>query len=275
MTDFLDLAALAERIRPGNLVAVPPDYSGVAMAATRALIAGGLRDVRLLAVPVSGMQADMLIGAGCVSRLEAAAVTLGEFGLAPRFTDAVTGRGLDMVDSTCPAIHAGLQAAEKGVPFMPLRGVIGSDLLRHRDDWRVIRNPFAGAETDDPILLLPAIRPDVALFHAARADNDGNVWIGRRRELVTMSHAARDTLVTVEEIVIDDLLANETSAAGVLPALYVSAIAEEASGAWPLALAEHYPADEAHLRHYAEMARTAAGFAQYLNEVLSQRWQAA
>ena len=64
---------------------------------------------------------------------------------------------------------------------MPLRGILGSDLVRYRPDWRVIDNPFAD---DDPILVVPAIRPDVALFHAVRADRAGNVWIGVRRELM-------------------------------------------------------------------------------------------
>jgi glutaconate CoA-transferase, subunit A len=201
--------------------------------------------------------------------VEAAAVTLGEQGPAPRFVAAVKAGAIEMRDSTCPAIHAGLQAAEKGVPFMPLRGVLGSDLVRHRRDWQVIDNPFAG---DDPILLVPAIRPDVALFHAALADRAGNVWIGVRRELMRMAHAAKITLVTVEELSEDDLLADDRTAAGTIPALYVSAIAEAREGAWPVGLRGCYPADAEHLRLYAELARTAEGFARYLDEhVLRER----
>ena len=124
-------------------------------------------------------------------------MSLGEFGPAPRFTAAITAGTITMKDATCPALHAALQAAEKGVPFMPLRGLIGSDVLKYRDDWKVIDNPFGN---DDPIVLLPAIKPDVALFHAPMADRDGNVWIGRQRELATMAHAAEKTIVTVEKI---------------------------------------------------------------------------
>lgn len=273
MSEILELEDLVRRIPRGALLAVPPDYGGVAMDATRALIAAGIGELRLLAVPTSGLQADLLIGAGLVAHVEAAGVTLGEFGLAPRFSAAVRDGTVAIADSTCPAIHAALQAAEKGVPFMPLRGVIGSDLLTVRDDWKVIDNPFA--EEGDSILLLPAIRPDVALFHAPAADRSGNVWIGRRRELMVMAHAARAALVTVERIVEEDLMAGEASAAGVLPALYVSALAEAPRGAWPLGLAEHYPADAEHLRRYAGLARTADGFARYLAEVLPRRPNAA
>jgi glutaconate CoA-transferase, subunit A len=153
------------------------------------------------------------------------------------------------------------------VPFMPLRGLIGSDLVAVRPDWHIIDNPFAANSLeagDDPIMLLPAIRPDVALFHARWADRHGNVWIGRRRELVTMAHAAATSLVTVEARHDGDLLADETMAAGTLPALYVGAVAEAANGAWPLALPGHYAADDAELARYAAAARTEAGFAEYL-----------
>lgn len=265
--------ALAGRLRPGQLVGVPPDYSGVAMALTRAVLRGGTAGFDLLAVPTSGIQADLLVGAGRVRTLEAAAVTLGELGPAPRFVDAVTGGRLAMRDSTCPAIHAGLQAAEKGVPFMPLRGLVGSDLARHRSDWQIIDNPVPepGRDGPDPIVLLPALRPDVVLFHADRADRAGNVWIGRRRELMTMAHAARHALVTVERIVDEDLLAEEATAAGTLPGLYVTAVAEAPRGAWPLGLPGSYDADTDHLAAYARLARSAEGFESYLREHVLQR----
>ena len=173
-------------ISDGCLLAVPREVSGVPMAATRALIRRGIKRLHLVALPTSSLQADLLIGAGCVATLETSAVSLGEFGPAPRFTAAILGGSIHMKDATCPALHAQLQAAEKGVPFMPLRGLIGSDVLKHRPDWKTIDNPF---DDDDPIVLLPAIKPDITLFHAPMADRNGNVWIGRQRELVTMAHA--------------------------------------------------------------------------------------
>jgi len=263
---------LVGRIQEGASVAVAPDYSGCAMAAVRALIRRGTGGLHLLAVPQAGFQADMLIGAGNVTSVETAAITLGEHGFAPRFSDAVKGGRILLRDATCPAIHAGLQAAEKGIPFMPLRGILGSDLLAHRDDWQVLDNPYSEG---DAIVVLPAIRPDVALFHAARADHYGNVWIGVRRELMLMAHAAKHTLVTVEEIVDDDLLADEAYAAGTIPALYVSAIALARNGAWPVGLAGRYRADTAHLAEYTQLAKTAAGFKQYLDEYVLNRASAA
>ena len=129
-------------IGDGCMLVVPREVSGVPMAATRALIRRGVKRIHLVALPTSSLQADLLIGAGCVETLETSAVSLGEFGPAPRFTAAVTSGAIKMKDATCPALHAALQASEKGVPFMPLRGLIGSDVLKYRDDWKVIDSPF-------------------------------------------------------------------------------------------------------------------------------------
>jgi glutaconate CoA-transferase, subunit A len=249
-------------ITDGCVLAVPREVSGVAMAATRALIRRGVKRLHLVALPTSSLQADLLIGAGCVETIETSAVSLGEFGPAPRFTAAVMAGSIRIKDATCPALHAGFQAAEKGVPFMPLRGLLGSDLLAHRPDWTVIDNPFGN---DDPIVLLPAIRPDVALFHAPLADGDGNVWIGRDRELATMAHAAAKTVVTVEKLHDGNLFDDPRLAAGALGGFYLEAIAVTPQGAWPLGLADHYPADATHMADYARLAATAEGFAAYLD----------
>ncbi len=267
-----DLDDALQLIENGALVAIPPDYAGVAMAATRALLRRGIEGLRLVCVPQSGLQADMLIGAGAVAEIETAAVTLGEYGPAPRFTAAIRAGAIRIRDATCPAIHAGLQASEKGAPFSAMRGLIGSELLKVRPDWRVIDNPFgpAGApDVRDPVALIPAIRPDVALFHAPMADRFGNVWVGRRRELVTMAHAAADTLVTVERLYDGDLLADETLAAGSLPALYVGRIAVVPDGTWPIRFATR-PTDGPNLAEYAEFAQTEAGFRTYLARELAR-----
>jgi glutaconate CoA-transferase subunit A len=269
MTAFENLKSLAQRVVDGSLVAIAPDYSWVPMALVRELIRRKAKGLSLLTVPISGMAADILIGAGVVVRIETAAVTLGEIGLAPRFTDAVESGSLSVLDSTCPAIHTALQASEKGVPFMPLGGLIGSDLVHNRDDWKVIDDPLGLG--GGPVLLLPAIKPDVALFHSSRADKNGNVWIGRRRELMTMAHASKEALVTVEEIENRDFLEDENMAAGTLPAMYVKAIAKVKKGAWPQALSGYYERDLAHIRAYAKQAKTREGFQAYLaSQVLAE-----
>jgi glutaconate CoA-transferase, subunit A len=265
------LCSLEEALAPiadGCMLAVPRETSGVAMAATRALIRRGVTRLHLVTLPTSTLQADLLIGASCIATLETSAVSLGEFGPAPRFNAALLAGALRMRDATCPALHAQFQAAEKGVPFMPLRGMIGSDLLAHRTDWKIVDNPFGN---DDPIVLLPALQPDVALFHAPLADRAGNVFIGTQRELVTMAHAAERTIVTVEDIHDGDLLDDPLLAAGTLPGFYVEALAVEPRGAWPLPLPGRYGLDATHLSEYARLAATAEGFGQYLDRYVYEK----
>jgi glutaconate CoA-transferase subunit A len=266
-------AALAERVPDGAKIAVPHDTLGVAMETTRALIRRGVRNLHVVCVPVGGLQVDLLIGAGSVGTLETSAITFGEYGTPYRFRDAQKSGAIRLLDATCPAILAALEAGRKDIPFIPLRGLLGSDLVVHRPDWRVIDNPFA---MDDRILLLPAIRPDFAIFHAPYADRDGNIFIGRRRELATMAQAStRGALVTVEEVRDVDLLASEETAAATLPAIYVEHAAIAERGAWPCGLWDIHPPDEAHFRRYGELARTSDGFAHYLDEFVHDRRQAA
>ncbi len=257
-----------EPVRNGIMLAVPREVAGAPMAATRALIRRGVRDLHLVTLPTSSLQADLMIGANAVAVVETSAVSLGEFGLAPRFTAAARSGSIRVKDATCPALHAAFQAAEKGVPFMPLRGIIGSDLVAHRPDWGVIDNPFG---TDDPIVVLPAIHPDVSLIHARMADRAGNVWIGRQRELATMAHASAKTVVTVEKIVDGNLLDDPVLAAGVLPGFYIETVAVAENGCWPLGLPDHYDAVAAHLREYARLAATADGFTRYLDMYVGER----
>jgi glutaconate CoA-transferase subunit A len=259
---LLCLEALAARVPDGATVALPPDNSLCPVALAAALVRRGARNLHLVGVPVSGFATDLLIGAGCVAHLTTSAVTLGEAGLAPRFTAAMAAGTLRLTESTCPAVHTALQAAEKGVPFLPLRGLIGSDLLAARSDWRVIDNPFS--DTPDPIVLVPALSPDVALIHAAAADRAGNVWVGRRRELATIAHAAKTTLVTVERVVDGDLAEDETMAPGVISSVYVSAVAVAERGAWPLGVLDLYAADQEAIEAYARAARTEDGFRAWL-----------
>ena len=152
---------LVQRIGDGCLLALPKPEAGASMAAIRALVRRGAKQLRLWCLPSAGLQADLLIGAGCVASIECSGVSLGEFGAAPRFRRAAESGTVRIVDSTCQAMYAAVQAGEKGMPFVGLRGIVGSDVLTHRDDWQTMQNPFASDE--DPVVVLPAVRPDIAL----------------------------------------------------------------------------------------------------------------
>lgn len=274
MTDgfIIDVDALAARVPDGAKVALVKTTGGVPMTLVRALIRRNVRGLHLVCVPTGGLAVDLLIGAGCVETLETSAVTLDEFGQAPAFGRAVRAGSLRLLDATCPAVYAGLQAGEKGLPFMPLRGLLGSDVAANRADWEVIDNPFGD---NDPIVCLPAIVPDFSLVHARSADRTGNLYIGDTREVLLMAHAARETLATVEKIVDGNLLDDDALRAGVIPSVYVSAIAKAKGGARPLGLPGGYEVDGKHLALYADMARDDAGFTEYLDTFVFGRKAAA
>lgn len=264
----VDLDELVAQVADGSVMAIPSafdaEYSGVSMVATRALIRKGVKDLHLIAVPSTSLQADMLIGAGCVASIQSGSVLLYEYGRANRFVAAQKQGAITVKDSTCPAIHAGLIAGAKGLPFMPVRGLIGSDILRYRtqeDGWQVIENPFG---EDDPIVVVPPLRPDVTLLHLPLADRFGNAWIGRRSEFATMSRAAKKTLITFEAFFDGDLLQDDDKAPATIPATYLTALSHQPKGAWPLHYGNAYPEDAENLRDYARLSKTEAGFDEYL-----------
>ena len=254
---------LARLIADGCVLALPKPEAGAAMAAVRALIRRGARDLRLWCLPAAGLQADILVGAGCVASIECSGVSLGEFGAAPRFRRAAENGRLRILDSTCQAMYAAVQAGEKGMPFVALRGIIGSDILAHREDWRVMQNPFAADQ--DPVVLLPALRPDIALIHARLMDSCGNLWVGNAREAVVLAHASKTTVATFEDRYDGNLLDDERMTAGTIAPVYVGATAHAPRGAWPLALPGAYEADREHLADYAAQAASEQGFAAWLD----------
>jgi glutaconate CoA-transferase, subunit A len=144
------------------------------MALVERLIARPARDLDLIGVPTGGRAVDLLIGAGCVRSLESSGVDLGEGGFAPHFSHAVETGAIEMRDSSCPIMLMALQAAASGVSFTAVPGVLGSDLVARRPDWKVGEDPFRpGCE----VLLVPALAPEIAVVQALRCDAEGNLVI--------------------------------------------------------------------------------------------------
>lgn len=256
----MSLREIAAAIPDGSKIAISKDHSGATMAITAALIDRGARDLHVVCVPVSGLQVEWLLHAGALATIESSAVTLAEYGGAPRFSQAVRAGEVRLIDATCPAVYAGMQASEKGIPFMPLRGILDSDLLRHRSDWKVIDNPFGD---DDPIVAIKAVDPDIALIHALAADRFGNVYLGRDRDGILLGHAARQCFATVESIVDGNLLDDPDRASGVLPAVYVDGVAHCPQGTWPLAFGDLHEQDHRWMTSYLAAARDPEAFAEW------------
>ena len=274
MVNFTQITVkdIAREVKDNCLLGIPADYSGVPMSVTIEIIKNNTKGLRLYCLPLTTIQGDMLIGAGCVSEIETAAVTLGEYGQAPRFQDAIENSKIKIKDSTCPALYAQLQATEKSVPFMPLRGILVSDLYKNRNDWSVINNPMSSKTNDEKIVILPAVQLDILIFHASKADINGNVQIGRRRELATLAHASKKVFVTVEEIVDEDFFDCELKAAATLPSLYVDGISLARNGAWPCGLTDCYEIDSNEMSKYAKSAKYQETFDEYMRNFIAQNY---
>lgn len=278
MTDqfHASAAALAGRIPSGaSLLLTKGEGPDTPVALAREIIRRGVKDLHIITLPtcagpVSGMLADMLIGAGCVASVETAGVSLGEAGPAPRFGAAVRNGSLHVIDGTCPAIYAAVQAGGKAQPFAALRGLIGTDIERMRDDYKIIDNPFAPG---DPVVVLKAINPDVAVFHAPCADRNGNVWIGRQRDSLHAAHASDTVLVTVEKRLECDFYDDPAMVAGVIPSFYIDAIAEVPGGSLPMDTDGR--TDMEQVRAYARAAKTDEGFAAWMDGWLNGTKEAA
>ena len=218
-----DLAALAAEVPDGATVAIGR-FSP--MALVRELIALGRKDLHLIGVPVGELAVDMLIAAGAARSIETSGVDLGEHGFAPAFTRAIEEGRLRVLDSTCPALLLALQAGASGVSFTPVPGLLGTDLLGRRPDWKVVDDPFRpGAK----VVLVPAIAPDFGLVHALRADPVGNAVTGTKHDDRLLIQASRRVLMTVEEITPDALESLQPDEQ-VIPSAYIDLIAEAPGG---------------------------------------------
>lgn len=154
-----------------------------------------------------------------------------------------------------------IQAGSIGAPYIPVLGLVGSDLLKRRDDMKICADPF---NPELKTVVAKAYRPDFAFLHGQRADRYGNVSSGWYNDDTLLAEASRHVIVTVEEVV--DELSEEEAKGSFLPAILVDTVVHAPFGAHPAACPDYYPVDDAHMRGYLEAAKSDAAFDAYLNE---------
>ena len=146
-----------------------------------------------------------------------------------------------------------------GVPYVPVIGLIGTDLLKRRDDMVVAPDPFGDGKVS---VVARAMRPDVAVFHVAKADRNGNVSCGYDVEAVMLAEAAAHVVVTAEEIV--DRVTQKDAVGAFIPSILVDAVAHAPFGAHPGGMTGRYAPDKEAMREYVAASRDDASFAAYL-----------
>ncbi len=257
-------AAVAQFVPNGASVAMGCALeSGIPFAAGHELIRQGRRDLVLIG-PISDMLFDQLIGAGCVRKVIAAWVGNVGAGLAHNFRRAAEDGHppLEIEDHSNLTIALGLQAAAWGLPHLPTRSTFGTDLLNMNPSLREIHCPF----TDERLVAVKALRPDVAIIHCQRADSNGNghLW-GNLGVAVEAVRAARRVILSCEELVDERVIRSDPNRT-LIPGFLVHAVVEEPWAAHPSPVQGYSKRDDAFFVEYHEHTRTAEAMAAWLDE---------
>jgi len=228
------------------------------------------RDLRLIG-PISDILFDQLIGAGCVKDVVAAWVGNVMMGSAYNFRRATEaenpgtpGEKLRVFNMTNFTLALALQAGAMGVPFLPTRSAMGSDVPKGNHFFYQIISPFEPKET---LLAVRALVPDVAIVHLQRADRHGNAhcW-GNFGVMLEGARAAKKVIVCAEEIVDEAVIASDPNRT-VIPAFLVAAVVECPLGAHPSPVQGYYKRDDSFFQQYHAETKTQADF-----DLWAQRW---
>jgi glutaconate CoA-transferase subunit A len=146
-----------------------------------------------------------------------------------------------------------------GVPYVPIVGLVGTDILKRRDDMIIAVDPFDGKTKS---VVAKALRPDVAIIHAQTADRYGNVSCGFEAEVVMLAEASKHVIVTAERIV--DQLTNKEAKGAFIPSIHVDTVAHAPFGAHPAGCFGLYGPDKIHMREYVMASQDDASFGAYL-----------
>jgi glutaconate CoA-transferase subunit A len=257
--------AVAADVEDGNSVAMGCALESlIPFAASCEIIRQKKKNLTLIG-PISDMQFDQLIGAGCVRKIIASWVGNVAAGLGHNYRRAAEAgipQAIEIEDHSNFTIGLGLQAGATGLPFLPTRTVKGSD-FRSGPQFASVRCPF----TNEELLAVRAIRPDVAILHVQRADAQGNAqaWgnFGVMREAAM---AANKVILTCEEIVDHELILSDPNR-NVIPGFVVSSVVLEPFGSHPSPTQGYVRRDDNFYFEYHKATRSREGFEEWL-----QKW---
>ncbi|TRM76178.1 CoA transferase subunit A [Sulfolobus sp. A20-N-F6] len=205
-----------------------------------AMIKTGIRDLYFIDRE-PGFGLEVLLKYNAIKKLRIAMSTLEWFSSIPKnFRKMIENKEVELLEDTCGAFIAGIRAGAFGVPFMPVRGIIGSDLIKlHEKEgtWKVVEDPF----NNQKIVLVKAITPDVAIIHVNKADEEGNAEIlGPLYEDVYKAKASKKVIITAEEIVPRSYFFGRRPT---INGIYVTAVVHSPNGAYPTSMFPLYDAD--------------------------------
>jgi glutaconate CoA-transferase, subunit A len=264
VTHFLSLRDAVERyVHDGDTVAMEGFTHLIPFAAGHEIIRQSRRELTLIRM-TPDLIYDQLIGMGCARKLVFSWGGNPGVGSLHRFRDAVENGWpgpLELEEHSHAALANGFAAGAAGLPCAILRGYVGSELARVNENVRFVECPFTG----ERLAAVPALRPDVTIIHAQRADREGNVLVegivGVQKEAVL---AAAEAVVTVEEVV--ESLDPPSPNSVVLPSWTVTAVAVAPGGARPSYAHGYYRRDNAFYKTWDPISRDRDEFLAWMKE---------
>ena len=257
--------AIARFVRDGDSVAIGCALEPlIPFAAGHEIIRQQRRDLTLIG-PISDILFDQLIGAGCVARVMAAWAGNVSAGLGHAYRRAAEQgipRPIEIRDHSNFSIALALHAAALGVPFIPAHTLLGGDIANSNPDLRTFPSPLDGR----PLLLVPALVPDVAILHVQRADATGNAhaW-GNLGVCQEAALAARSVVVVAEEIVAPEVIRSDPNRV-LVPGFKVAAVVAAPGGAHPSPVQGYYNRDHSFFDEYHKATRTHEAMQAWLDE---------
>jgi glutaconate CoA-transferase subunit A len=220
------------------------------MAAVREIIRAGRDDIHAVAL-LGSVDVDLLIAAGALSELTFSMVTLEAFGLAQNLRRAVQGGMLPITEISALSLQVAIEAAARSVPFLPLRGPVGSDLVAlHPEVYGTATTSF----DDESTMVVKAFAPDVAIVHALRCDARGNAQFeGTMSQDPELAAASGTVIVTCEELVDTEEIAAAPDLTKI-PGFLVDAVVPVGFGAHPTSHVPRYSHDPWQILDYQEHA---------------------
>lgn len=257
--------AIAQYVPDGASVAIGLALEHlIPFAAAHEIMRQRRRDLTLIG-PISDMLFDQLIGAGCVAKVQAAWVGNVSEGLGHcyrRASEKAIPRPLLTEVHSNFTIGLALFAAAMGAPYIPTRSLLGSDIPRQNPTLRLETSPLDGS----PVLLVPALTPDVAILHVQRSDEDGNAHLWGNAGIAQEAMlAARDVIIIAEELVARDVIVSDPNRVPG-PSFKVRAVVHEPWGAHPSPVQGYYNRDHAAFHEYHTRTRSVEGYAAWLDE---------
>ena len=261
--------AISRFVNPGDFLFIGGYICRTPFSAIHEIIRQGKGDLTITRSNAAD-DFDMLIGAGLVKRFYATFLSLGIYGLGRCYRRSLEHgipRKIEVEEYTNLSLPMMLKAGAMGIPFIPVRDMVGTDLLNVKSfmgdgKYKMIDSPFDGS----PTLLVPALNPDVAIIHVQQADEEGNAQIwGIGGDCQIGANAAGKVIVTCERIVSREVIGKDPSRT-IVPAFKVVAVVEEPFGAHPGYTPGFYDVDFGMGYLYQQASNTVEGLEAFLKE---------